>query len=172
MSSTNAKAHGYTIQIDPPQISDEGTADELHVPAAAHIEYQAGGEAFQLMAGPSPVDGQMVIHVDTEPGLPLARLYLNDSLVYGSEAAPDAEPAEMTFTVLGYWNDEDEPVAVGVIAGDHPVGGGEGATEGGDWATSVTAKDMETAEELAVEEMAASQSTSDDEDDDDEEGEK
>ncbi|MFJ2662505.1 hypothetical protein, partial [Arthrobacter koreensis] len=70
------------------------------------------------------------------------------------------------------WNDEDEPVAVGVIAGDHPVGAGQGATEGGDWAISVTAKDMETAEELAVEEMAESQSIADDEDDDDEEGEK
>ncbi|MFJ2662666.1 hypothetical protein, partial [Arthrobacter koreensis] len=132
--STSLQAHGYTIQIDPPQISDEGTADELHVPAAAHIEYQTAGKAFQLMAGPSPVDGQMVIHVDTEPELPLARLFLNDVLVYGSETAPEPEPAEKPFTVLGYWNDEDEPVAVGVIAGDHPVGAGQGATEGGDWA--------------------------------------
>lgn len=169
--STSLRAHGYTIQIDPPQISDEGTGDELHVPAAAHIEYQAAGKAFQLMAGPSPVDGQMVIHVDTEAALPLARLFLNDVLVYGSEASPDPQPAEKPFTVLGYWNDANEPVAVGVIPGDHPVGGGQGATEGGDWAISVTAKDMETAEELAVEEMSESLPGDEDQDDDEEGGE-
>lgn len=165
--STSLRAHGYTIQIDPPQVSDAGTADELHVPAAAHIEYQAAGKAFQLMAGPSPVDGQMVIHVDTEAELPLARVFLNDALVYGNEAGNG--PAEKMFTVLGYWSEDDEPVAVGVIEGDHPVGGGAGATEGGDWATSVSAPDMETAEELAVEEMRQSPADDDEDDDDNEE---
>lgn len=58
------------------------------------------------------------------------------------------------YTVVGYWDEDDAPISVGVIEGDHPVGGGLGHTEGGDWATVVwTDKGMETAEWEAIEEM-------------------
>lgn len=73
------------------------------------------------------------------------------------------------FTVIGYW-DEDRPVSVGVIEGQHAVHAGEGATEQGDWATSVHADSPEDAEELAVQEMRASNEDGLDHDDDDDEG--
>lgn len=59
------------------------------------------------------------------------------------------------YTVIGYWKDDDSPVSVGVIEGDHAVHAGHGATEGGDWATSVTADSHEEAEHLGVAEMLA-----------------
>jgi hypothetical protein len=59
------------------------------------------------------------------------------------------------FTVIGYWDDADTPVSVGVIEGEHPVHCGDGATEGGDWATSVHADSPEEAERAAVDEMRA-----------------
>lgn len=73
------------------------------------------------------------------------------------------------YTVIGYWNDADEAVAVGVIAGQHGVLGGAGATEGGDWATWVEAENADDAEARAVEEMEATltRDTDDDDDDDD-----
>lgn len=83
----------------------------------------------------------------------------------------EKEPELKTYTVLGYWDDSDRPISVGVIEGDHPVGAGEGATEGGDWATSVEAEDHECAEGLAIEEMRATLRDDDDETEDNEEAE-
>jgi hypothetical protein len=54
------------------------------------------------------------------------------------------------FTVVGIW-ENNEPVPVGVIAGDHHViGGDESALDQGGWATSVTAPDPATARAWAV----------------------
>jgi hypothetical protein len=59
------------------------------------------------------------------------------------------------YTVLGVWQD-DNPIPVGVIAGQHAVtGGAYRQFEQGLWATSVEAPDVDTAERLAVEEMQA-----------------
>ena len=59
------------------------------------------------------------------------------------------------YTVVGVWH-ADEPIPVGVIAGEHPVGGGDAtAFEQGLWATSVAAPDSTTARQLAVDEMRA-----------------
>jgi hypothetical protein len=57
------------------------------------------------------------------------------------------------YTVIGVWQD-DEPIPVGVIAGEHQVGGGDsGHFEQGVWATCVAAPDSATAEHLATAEM-------------------
>jgi len=58
------------------------------------------------------------------------------------------------WTVIGVW-EEDEAIPVGVIEGKHGVSGGDSARfQQGCWATSVTALDAATAEELAIEEMS------------------
>jgi hypothetical protein len=60
------------------------------------------------------------------------------------------------YTVVGVWQ-EDQPIPVGVIAGEHPVHDGDAtAFAQGLWATSVTAPDSTTAQQLAVAEMRAS----------------
>jgi hypothetical protein len=59
------------------------------------------------------------------------------------------------YTVIGVWRD-DEPIPVGVIAGEHEVSGGDDSEfEQGLWATSVAAPDSATAEQLAIDEMQA-----------------
>lgn len=62
-----------------------------------------------------------------------------------------------TFTVFGFWDDSDQPVpvaAVELIGGGYlEIGGGEGCSEGGPWATTVDAVDIGSAESVAVEEM-------------------
>jgi hypothetical protein len=55
------------------------------------------------------------------------------------------------YTVIGVWQD-DQPIPVGVIAGEHEVSGGDSSRL---WATSVTAPDEATAEQFAIEEMQA-----------------
>jgi hypothetical protein len=62
-----------------------------------------------------------------------------------------------TWTVIGFWYN-DEPVVTGVVEGGHPVYGGNTGELGdtsfqGEWATSVKAESAEEAETLAVEEM-------------------
>lgn len=59
------------------------------------------------------------------------------------------------WTVIGYWNDEDEPVSVGVIAGEHQVMGGMDFTGYGEWATFNEAATAEEAEADGLEEMRA-----------------
>lgn len=54
-----------------------------------------------------------------------------------------------TYTVIGYWSDQDDPVSVGVIEGQHEVFGGQMSTEGGDWALSVQSWDPHDAEVVA-----------------------
>lgn len=59
------------------------------------------------------------------------------------------------YTVIGVWQN-DEPIPVGVIAGEHEVSGGASSEfEQGVWATSVAAPDSATAEQLAIDEMQA-----------------
>lgn len=64
-----------------------------------------------------------------------------------------------SFTVIGFWDDSDQPVPVAVVeligGGQMLIGGGEGCSEGGPWATDLEAIDMDSAEGLAVEEMLA-----------------
>lgn len=71
------------------------------------------------------------------------------------------------FTVLGFWDDSDQPVPVAVVeligGGEMLIGGGEGCTEGGPWATDVEAVDMDSAEAQAVEDMLATQAAADEE---------
>ena len=62
------------------------------------------------------------------------------------------------FTVIGYW-DGCRPVSVGVIAGEHDVHAGEGATEEGDWALAVEADTPEAAEILAIQDMRRTDQT-------------
>jgi len=57
------------------------------------------------------------------------------------------------FTVIGFWNDADEAIPVGIVEGEHVVGGGSDVSEGGPWAITVQAEDMDDAEKRAVEEM-------------------
>lgn len=64
----------------------------------------------------------------------------------------DANRLARKYTVIGVWLN-DEPVPVGVVEGDHEVGGGDDAWDEGAWATSVDAPDMGSAQELAVQEM-------------------
>jgi hypothetical protein len=87
----------------------------------------------------------------------VADLINHEVAVYDAvTAAPQPDPAAAAvYTVLGVWN-EDEPVPVGVVAGDHQVTGGSGRHfEQGLWATSVTAADADTAEQAAVADMRA-----------------
>lgn len=57
------------------------------------------------------------------------------------------------YTVIGVWQD-DEPIPVGVIAGEHDVTDGDlNEFEDGLWATSVAAPDSATAQHLAIDEM-------------------
>ena len=70
--------------------------------------------------------------------------------------AATAAQLPQQYTVVGVWHG-DEPIPVGVIAGEHPVGDGDTtAFEQGLWATSVAAPDSTTARQLAVDEMRAS----------------
>lgn len=63
---------------------------------------------------------------------------------------PPADVDLDVFTVVGVWID-DEPVPVGVIAGDHQVSGGdEEQFPQGVWATCVTAADDVEAEQVAI----------------------
>jgi len=57
------------------------------------------------------------------------------------------------YTVVGFWSEEGWPVAVGVIAGQHEVTGGEDYFERGLWATTAAGADAEEAEGIAVEAM-------------------
>lgn len=69
---------------------------------------------------------------------------------------PTATTPRQTFTVLGYWDDSSSAIAVGVVAGEHQVGGGDAAEaiwEGGLWSTSVEAETMEEAEDAAIADM-------------------
>jgi hypothetical protein len=60
------------------------------------------------------------------------------------------------YTVIGVWQ-ADEPIPVGVIAGEHPVhDGDQHAFPHGLWATSVTAPDSTTAQQLGIDEMRQS----------------
>lgn len=62
-----------------------------------------------------------------------------------------------SFTVFGFWDDSDTPVPVAVVeligGGYMDIGGGEGCSEGGPWATTVDAIDMGSAGWVAVQEM-------------------
>lgn len=74
--------------------------------------------------------------------------------------------SELPFTVIGYWDDSDNPVAVGVIDGFHDVTGGDDG-EYQPWATSVYAIDSATAEAMACDEMRETLEDDSPEEDDD-----
>jgi hypothetical protein len=86
-------------------------------------------------------------------------------------AATEPQP----FTVIGFWDDSDTAIPVGVVKGVVDVYGGHGVSEGGPWARDVIAVHADEAEALAVkltqeEHDARIAEIDDDEDDDDEEG--
>ncbi len=59
----------------------------------------------------------------------------------------------MQYTVIGVWQD-DKPVVVGAIPGQHEVYGGDEQTfPDGLWATCVNAADVTEAERLATSDM-------------------
>jgi hypothetical protein len=66
------------------------------------------------------------------------------------------------YTVIGFWNDEDERHVIGVIKGEQDVRGGVEVTEGGLFAELVYADSYEAAEEQVH------GTAEDDEDEDDE----
>jgi hypothetical protein len=56
-------------------------------------------------------------------------------------------------TVIGCW-ENDQPIVVGVVLGDHEVYGGDDERfDEGLWATTVDADDVNSAEQLAKQEM-------------------
>lgn len=57
------------------------------------------------------------------------------------------------WTVIGYWDDADYPISVGVVAGEQFVQGGEGCSDGGPWATFVDAPTAAEAELRGVQDM-------------------
>lgn len=81
--SLNVEANKYTVDFHDAQMND----DQL-IPDAVTVSYSRG--ALDTMIGLSPLDGKMVIHVDTNAE-PLRAIYVNDHLVYG-EDAPRPEP--------------------------------------------------------------------------------
>jgi hypothetical protein len=92
-----------------------------------------------------------------------------------AESSPPEDRQLKTWTVIGFWM-EDDPVAVGTVEGDHPVYGGDdvndsGLVDGarGPWAVAVEAEDDDIAEKKAVQELMRVQ-FDDDEDDKDEHG--
>lgn len=86
--SLNVEANKYSVTIDDAQVTDQGNGELLEVPAAVTVSYAEG--ALDTMVGLSPLDGKMVIHVDTNKE-PLRAIYVNDQLVYGSDAG-DFDP--------------------------------------------------------------------------------
>ena len=70
-------------------------------------------------------------------------------------AEADGTNGARAYTVIGFWH-EDQPVAVGVINGDHQVTGGDTSDisgSQGEWTTSVTAASAEQAEQRAISQM-------------------
>ena len=69
----------YTASVTPWHLGPDGE----YVPAAGQIEYENedNGWAAAVMVGHSPVDGEMVVHIDGNP----SRIYLNDHLILGEE---------------------------------------------------------------------------------------
>jgi hypothetical protein len=74
-------------------------------------------------------------------------------------ARPREAPGEMAvgeggsgWTVLGVWQ-QDEPITIGAVRGDHWVHGGDDAFPEGTWATYVVAGDVSEAEAAAIEEV-------------------
>ena len=61
-------------------------------------------------------------------------------------AATEPQP----FTVIGFWDDSDTAIPVGVVKGAVDVYGGNGVSEGGPWARDVIAVHADEAEALAV----------------------
>lgn len=111
---------------------------------------------------------EVAVTVDTEVTDRVTALYLlDDNLQEAVIAAandtlapvlitvtpvPEEQGFEESFTVIGFW-DEDEPVVTGVVLGQHPVVGGDDVSDQGPWALWVDAVDPEAAARFAAEEM-------------------
>lgn len=78
-----SEGHGFATYITPGSMQDEGSEGEFWAPAVAQLESTEGAH-LEIMAGLSPIDNKMVIHIDNhEAGI--ARIFLNDGLIYGTE---------------------------------------------------------------------------------------
>lgn len=100
---------------------------------------------------------------------------MHEPALYDPENPPAALDARedddglRPYTVIGYWNDEDEITITGIIRGEHGVFGGDGCSEGGPWATSFRAEDDEDAEMVAQDEATEAEHRERGEDDEDDE---
>lgn len=74
----------------------------------------------------------------------------------GEEVTAIADtPEPNMWTVLGFWNN-DEPVSVGAVRGDHVIHGGRAADDyQGPWSSPASAATVEEAESLAIAAMLA-----------------
>lgn len=90
--------------------------------------------------------------------------------------APSTEaPANKPFTVIGFWDDSDTAIAVGVVEGTPGFAGSPTVSTGGAWAIDIEAASYEEAEALGTKQMQddfdAQHADDEDEDEDgDEEG--
>lgn len=78
-----SEGHGFATYITPGSMQDEGTDGEFWAPAVAQLEATEGPH-LEIMAGLSPIDGKMVIHIDNHEEA-ISRIFLNDGLIYGTD---------------------------------------------------------------------------------------
>jgi hypothetical protein len=70
-------------------------------------------------------------------------------------ATSTAAPATQPYTVIGYWDDSDTAIAVGVVEGNPGFAGSSTVSEGGPWAIDIQASSYEEAETLGTQKMQA-----------------
>lgn len=88
--SLNITANNFSVDLHDGKLEDEGTDSELFIPPAVTVTHGEAESAIVAMLGLSPLDGQMVLHVDTNTA-PLRAIYLNDRLIFGTDAADQEE---------------------------------------------------------------------------------
>jgi hypothetical protein len=96
-------------------------------------------------------------------------------------ATSTTAPATQPYTVIGYWDDSDTAIAVGVVEGSPGFAGSSTVSEGGPWAIDIQASSYEEAETLGTQKMQAdfdaraaedAEEESDEDDEDDDESNK
>lgn len=80
-------------------------------------------------------------------------------------------PANKHYTVIGYWDDSDTAIAVGVVEGTPGFAGSANVSTGGPWAIDIQAPSYEEAEALGTKQMQDDFDAQHDIDEDDDENE-